>query len=134
MIPISDKIKKLNKNHTNKTYSTEDLEKYNVLERQLENIQYRYYECMMDCERRNCHRDSDEKPPPIDENLRNQLEESDDDNFGGNKRQSRRRRRRSFRNKTNQKHSRRRRSQGYKQRQSRKQHRSRRYKKTKPIS
>jgi hypothetical protein len=113
MIPISDKIKKLNKNHTNKTYSTEDLEKYNVLEGQLENIQYRYYECMMDCERRNCHRDSDEKPPPIDENLRKQLkelkqlEESDDDNFGGNKRQSRRRRRRSFRNKTNQKHSRR---------------------------
>lgn len=114
---ISDEIKKLEAEHVNKVYSEEDLEKRNELDKQLEQIQYLYNVCRIDCELRNRHRISGEEPPPIDEKLREELEEleSDDDvdnSFrGGNKRQSRRlhrRRRRSIRNKTKQKHSRRR--------------------------
>ncbi len=115
MAPILDEIKKLKEEHVNKVYSEEDLKKSNELDKQLEQIQYRYNECRIDCERRNRHRVSDEEQQPIDvdEKLRKELkklDESDDDPFdGGNKRQSRRRRRRrcSIRNKTKQKHSRR---------------------------
>lgn len=120
MKPISDEIKKLEAEHVNKVHSEEDLEKRNELDKQLEQIQYLYNECRIDCELRNRHRISDEEEQPIDETLIEELNElnsddddDDDDNpsDGGNKRQSRRRhrrRRRSIRNKTKQKHSRRR--------------------------
>ena len=98
-IAIRDKIKKLEEEHVNKTYSIEALDKHTKLNQKIESLKHTRAECMMDCERRNLHRIQGKEPPQIDDTLRKELEDSDDDIYGGNKRR-RRRRRRSFRNKT----------------------------------
>jgi len=107
---ILDKIKELEAEHKNKTYSKEALDNHTKLNQKIQSLQDTHSVCMMDCKQRNRHRSQGEEPPPIDKTLRKELEQlddSDDDFGGGNKRRARLprvprlpRRRRSLRNRT----------------------------------